>query len=308
MPITDLTGCVWVANNNISASNSYTTYSINFSNNNISGSNVKIPLANYSYGKVFSSGVNSNTFNDLCLNSSNQWIIYNNDDEYVVETIGTLEITITGGTDVTNATLIAWLEENGTLTAPIQANTYTLTHNLTNVSKGNTKFTITPDAGYELPSSVSVSNGTLVSYDSTTGEVVVSGDNAVISAECVASAPSGYSVTFSTITVSVKDASSGGFYVLVNDSDFTTGGFHYDYVLEAEDYGTGVWYDSNGNIISIPFVVNDVSFLSFMTKGNGFTISLNGTQKLSVSISDFTVYTLNITEDCTLTGTAERTD
>ena len=212
MPITDLTGCVWVANNNISASNSYTTYSINFSNNNISGSNVKIPLANYSYGKVFSSGVNSNTFNDLCLNSSNQWIIYNNDDEYVVETIGTLEITITGGTDVTNATLIAWLEENGTLTAPIQANTYTLTHNLTNVSKGNTKFTITPDAGYELPSSVSVSNGTLVSYDSTTGEVVVSGDNAVISAECVASAPSGYQVTF-TASGSWHNSAQGGVHI-----------------------------------------------------------------------------------------------
>lgn len=118
MAITDLTGCVWVANNNITASNSYTTYNINFSNNNISGSNVKIPLANYNYGKVFSSGVNDNTFNDLCLNSSNQWIIYNNDDEYVVETIGTLEITITGGSDATNTTLIAWLEANGTLTAP----------------------------------------------------------------------------------------------------------------------------------------------------------------------------------------------
>lgn len=310
MAITDLTGCVWVANNNISASNSYTTYSINFSNNNISGSNVKIPLANYSYGKVFSNGVNDNTFNDLCLNSSNQWIIYNNDDEYVVETIGTLEITITGGTDVTNATLIAWLEANGTLTAPQPiANTYTITHNLTNVSKGNITLQLTPDTGYELPDTITVTNGTLVSYDKTTGIAVISGDdNTSVSVECVASAPSGYDVTFSTISVQYKDASAGGFYVLVNDSDFTTGGFHYDYVLEAEDYGTGVWYDSNGNTMTIPFIVNNVSSLSFITRGNGYSISINGIEIFSTTIGDDTIYTVDITEDCTLTGTADRTD
>ena len=195
MAITDLTGCVWIANNNITASNSYTTYNVNFSSNNVSGNNVKIPLANYGYGKVFSSGVNDNTFNDLCLNSSNQWIIYNNDDEYVVETIGTLEITITGGSDVTNATLIAWLEANGTLTAPITANTYTITHSLTNVNKGNITLQLTPDTGYELPDTITVTNGTLVSYDKTTGVAVVSGDdNTSVSVECVESAPSGMTI------------------------------------------------------------------------------------------------------------------
>lgn len=196
MAITDLTGCVWVANNNITASNSYTTYNINFSNNNISGSNVKIPLANYDYGKMFSSEVNNDAFYDLCLNSSNQWIIYDNDKGYVVETIGTLEITITGGSDVTNATLIAWLEANGTLTAPQPtANTYTITHNLTNVNKGNITLQLTPDTGYELPDTITVTNGTLVSYDKTTGIAVISGDdNTSVSVECVESVPSGITI------------------------------------------------------------------------------------------------------------------
>ena len=61
---------------------------------------------------------------------------------------------------------------------------YTLTHSLTNLSHGNVSFTVVPDTGYALPSTVSVSNGTLVSYDSTTGVIVVSGDNAEITVDC----------------------------------------------------------------------------------------------------------------------------
>lgn len=312
MPITDLTGCVWVANNNITASNSYTTYNINFSNNNISGNNVKIPLANYNYGKVFSSGVNDNTFNDLCLNSSNQWIIYNNDDEAVVETIGTLEITITGGSDVTNATLIAWLEANGTLTAPQPtANTYTITHTLTNVNKGNITLQLTPDTGYELPDTITVTNGTLVSYDKTTGIAVVSGDdNTSVSVECVESVPSGHSVTFSTVEVSGREAGTGGFVVGVNRSDISLAGYYTncDYHLQADSYGTGVWKDTSDTTINSPFVVNNVTSLSFMSKSNSFTISIDGVQVVNCPESNFTVYTINITSDCVLTGTTARTD
>ena len=62
---------------------------------------------------------------------------------------------------------------------------YTLTHSLTNLTHGNVTFVVVPDTGYALPSAVSVSNGTLVSYDSTTGVIVVSGDDTTsISVTC----------------------------------------------------------------------------------------------------------------------------
>lgn len=67
-------------------------------------------------------------------------------------------------------------------------NTYTITHNLSNVTQGNVTIIITPDTGYDLPSSISVTNGTLISYNSTTGEAVISGygSNTVIEAVCTA--------------------------------------------------------------------------------------------------------------------------
>lgn len=64
------------------------------------------------------------------------------------------------------------------------SNVYSLTHSLTNLANGNVSFTVTPDTGYSLPSSVTVSNGTLVSYDSSTGVIVVSGDSAEITVDC----------------------------------------------------------------------------------------------------------------------------
>ena len=87
------------------------------------------------------------------------------------------------GTDDSNFDLITWLYENATL---IEAsNSYKLKHIITNLTHGNTSFTITPDARYALPSSITVTNGTLISYDSTTGLIVVSGDDTtIISVEC----------------------------------------------------------------------------------------------------------------------------
>jgi len=57
---------------------------------------------------------------------------------------------------------------------------YTITHNLTNLSKGDMTFVIEADSGYNVPSSsagITVTNGTLVSYDSSTGTLVVHGDD-----------------------------------------------------------------------------------------------------------------------------------
>lgn len=63
--------------------------------------------------------------------------------------------------------------------------TYNITNLVPNVTSGNKSITIEANDGYNLPSSVSVSGGTLVSYNSSTGVAVISGDNAVVSATCV---------------------------------------------------------------------------------------------------------------------------
>ena len=63
--------------------------------------------------------------------------------------------------------------------------TYNIVNSIPNTNSGNKTITIVPNAGYVLPSSVSVSGGTLVSYNSSTGVAVVNGDNAVISATCM---------------------------------------------------------------------------------------------------------------------------
>lgn len=52
---------------------------------------------------------------------------------------------------------------------------YTINYNLTRVeTTGNTTIQILPSGGYALPSSITVTNGTLVSYDATTGIAVLS--------------------------------------------------------------------------------------------------------------------------------------
>lgn len=95
-------------------------------------------------------------------------------------------ITITGGSDVTNSDLITWLEENGTLIIPVSSNDYAITHILKNLTHGNITLQITPDSGYTYPSNITITNGTLVSYDSSTGIAVINGDDTTsINCECV---------------------------------------------------------------------------------------------------------------------------
>ena len=107
-------------------------------------------------------------------------------------------ITITGGAGATDATFINWLVQNATQQETPQANTYEVTHSLTNLSYGNITLTVAAEQGYALPSSsssITVTNGTLVSYDSSTGVIVVSGDDTTtVSMECEEEV-SGYSVS-----------------------------------------------------------------------------------------------------------------
>lgn len=120
MAVTDLTGYTWVGNDNLSYSSVQSSawengFNINFHSNSQSFNKIFVEsddLFDFSSADYFDltyvNGGNNASYNF----KSNQW--YN--DAYKT-------ITITGGTDVTNAspnfaTLLAWLEANGTLTAP----------------------------------------------------------------------------------------------------------------------------------------------------------------------------------------------
>ena len=144
MPITDLTGTKWVGNDIIIVPFGVSTYNINFTSNNADFSSITMngmqdPLIQYNS----TSPIPANAYNDGWTNEAYK------------------TIQITGGTDATNSTLIQWLQDNGTLTAPIQANTYNLTHTLTNLTKGNITLQITPDTNYTYPTSLTISNGTI---------------------------------------------------------------------------------------------------------------------------------------------------
>lgn len=112
MAVTDLTGYTWVGNPSVNTSN--------FSDNTIFNIDFYTPsdVISYYYGfRFFDSNNDGDPANALqyIISSNNYFgVLYNG--VWTNNAYKTIEIT--GGTDATNATLIAWLEANGTLTAP----------------------------------------------------------------------------------------------------------------------------------------------------------------------------------------------
>ena len=109
MAVSDLTGYTWVGGTtlNISASATYS----------ITGTGYFLEHQG-SFDGTFSSmqlvqAVQYETLAMFSLNNSLVWSgTWSGQEPFTME--------FTGGTDVTNATLIAWLEANGTLTAPVE--------------------------------------------------------------------------------------------------------------------------------------------------------------------------------------------
>lgn len=227
MPITDLTGYTWVGNSEFLPTPSTIDVpgTFHFTSNNRSFLGLTITPQ----GKA-----NTILEYDSTTVYDNGWT----DQAYRT-------IVITGGSSAVSggpkfSRLLSWLEANGTLTAPIQANTYNLTHSLTNLTKGNITLQITPDTGYTYPSTLTVTNGTLVSYDNTTGVAVISGDDTtVVSGECVAQ-PSGYDVT---ITFSNCDGYQGP-YLIFDDYDNTS---QFGYNFSTDDQ-IGSLSSANGTV------------------------------------------------------------
>lgn len=212
MAVTDLTGTKWLLNSNLVAGDMTTNeFMLDFNSNLLSYTIFEIERG---VEEPLDEGViTSLSYNTIPLEGN---IVYGFDSEipetysWYNEAYRTIEIT--GGTDATNASLIAWLQANAVQQVTPTANTYALTHSLTNLTHGNITIQLTPDAGYTYPSTLTVTNGTLVSYDDTTGVAVISGDDTtVVSGECVAQ-PSGYSLTFSIEEGQGCDSTDGKYF------------------------------------------------------------------------------------------------
>ena len=118
MPISDLTGYTWVGNSNITTAPSGWDFATDDGNTESFDINFS-----FEYDSLIISAERI-YFNDIDVSSyviryyvnSTPWEVYLNDSGWKNNAYKTIQIT--GGTDATNATLIAWLEANGTLTAP----------------------------------------------------------------------------------------------------------------------------------------------------------------------------------------------
>ena len=124
MSVSNLTGCTWVGNSTIQYDSNFPAYYINYKAYYNSGANYDTGTSLYmdiftrftTYG-LLGNGLSS--FSGVIFPSC----IYEGSETTTMTptstTGNTLEyIEFTGGTDATNANLIAWLEANGTLTAP----------------------------------------------------------------------------------------------------------------------------------------------------------------------------------------------
>lgn len=170
MAVTDLTGTKWVFNGTITAEAGYGNFSLEAETSEISD--------------VWSRLWVGYTFDPMerppIIPAANSLVWMN------AISAPQEEFTITGGTDATNATLIAWLEANAEQIIEPTGNEYTLTQNLTNLTSGNITLTITPDEGYSLPAQadIVVTGGSIVSYDDTTGELVVTAGTTAVEVTC----------------------------------------------------------------------------------------------------------------------------
>lgn len=194
-PVSDLTGTTWRFNNDggiIRTVEKYQTFNVTgVIKGDYNGTEVVVEstssnniVALYEKERYFS-GFLSNTYaadKFFCYGPNefvNQWV-YRPGSNTNFESVSNVRITFTGGTGVTNSTLIRWIQANAT---PVIV-TYNVTYSIQNAictpetiqSGGTLTFQITPNKGYLYPSNVVV-NGTYnkVTYNSLTGVGIVTG-------------------------------------------------------------------------------------------------------------------------------------
>lgn len=144
--------------------------------------------------------------------------------------------------------------------------TYTINYNLTHASNsGNVTIQITPNTGCDLPSTVTVTNGTLVSYDSTTGVVVLSSvtANTTLTCECVAPAPAR----------ALQDSASS--YIMDSLNDYISSAAIPASALQ-DSQGSYVTDGWGAEIIAATSINNCLTFYVAQQQSTPFTLSMTG--------------------------------
>lgn len=167
-------------------------------------------------------------------------------------------IEFTGGSDLTNANLISWMQSHAEQIIEPTGNEYTLTQNLTNLTSGNITLTITPDEGYALPAQadIVVTGGTIVSYDDTTGELVVTAGTTAVEVTCE-SAVSTISFSINGTTYQAEDGMTWAQWC---DSAYNTDGC---YIANGGVYRANAIdshlrsYSTNDNVLSTDTIVEN---------------------------------------------------
>lgn len=311
MPVSDLTGTKWRFNANITDTG---IHGLSLSlNGTIEASDYSL---NYTYlasestyqHYIYFRIVDSIRFPSFQYYTTNGWQYREAENTRI--NIDPPVVEITGGSSVTNAALIAWFEANATQV--ISGNTYTFTNTLTNITHGNVSFIVEPDSGYQLPSSSSsiiVTNGTLVSYDNTTREIVVSGDNAEISISCE-EVSSGHNLTINFVARNYASG-VGENYLRIklneipsSDADYdgyfatpwagSTGYFDLDDVQVVDvGYTTGGTYTIN-NVSSFTYwhEYENISYGDFIGVNSSSMPAPDWTNKVSVPLTQDTTMTV----------------
>lgn len=222
VPVADLIDTTWVFNDDITYE-VYTRlnyrYEFDFLCDNVQY-----------HGMTFTQSGRNYYLNFIDDEYDNIQVYYGNPDAESGTWVNNKYKTIYFNTSVTDSNVISFMQDSATYQEPQPVgNTYELTHSLTNLTHGNITLQITSDAGYTYPTTLTVTNGTLVSYDNTTGVAVISGDDTtVVSGECVEQA-SGYEVELL--------ASSGSYeYVYVQINDDPT--WYYAQLVSGEGFET----------------------------------------------------------------------
>ena len=129
---------------------------------------------------------------------------------------------------------------------------YSLTQNLTNLTSGNIALTITPDEGYSLPAQadITVTGGTIVSYDSTTGELVVTAGTTAVEITCAQSG--GAELISFSIAGTTYQAEDGMTWAQWCDSAYNTDVYVANNNNDSVQVsGTAGFVDYNGSLVSL---------------------------------------------------------
>lgn len=185
---------------------------------------------------------------------------------------GARTLWITGGSDASDATLISWFIENAT---PILHTERTISLSITNGTITEFSHELTPDTGYTLPSSVTVT-GASSSYSG--GIVTLTNLTSNVSETAEASQGGSGSLTVTYNSSDIIDTTSDGTYTLPCSGKIMSS----DIVIDAE------------NVTSLTVTYNNTNIINVSNDTHTYTLSCNGKYMssdigISVTISSSSV-------------------